>query len=66
MSTEPIKQEGPAGAESSTWKAEIKRRLDAIDAGHAKLIPWEEARCRIFAVALRQSDAGSGEGPIGR
>jgi putative addiction module component (TIGR02574 family) len=30
------------------WEAEIKRRLDPIDAGHATMVPWEEARRRIF------------------
>jgi putative addiction module component (TIGR02574 family) len=38
-------------APDAAWEAEIKRRLDAIDAGHAKLIPWDEARRRIFADA---------------
>src|SRR5262249_4431787 len=31
------------------WEAEIGRRLQEIDAGRAKLIPWEVARKRIFA-----------------
>jgi putative addiction module component (TIGR02574 family) len=35
-------------AADPTWEAEIKRRLDAIDAGRATLVPWEEARRRIF------------------
>jgi putative addiction module component (TIGR02574 family) len=30
------------------WEAEIERRLHAIDNGSAALIPWEEARKRIF------------------
>ena len=30
------------------WEAEIERRLHAIDGGNAKLIPWDEARKRIF------------------
>ena len=25
------------------WAAEIKRRLDSIDKGDVKLVPWEEA-----------------------
>lgn len=33
----------------AAWEAEIRRRLEAIDAGRATLIPWEEARRRIFA-----------------
>lgn len=31
-----------------SWDAEIKRRIQEIDSGKAKLIPWEEARKRIF------------------
>lgn len=31
-----------------SWEEEIKRRLQAIATGEAKLIPWEEARKRIF------------------
>ena len=35
------------------WGPEIERRIHAIDSGSATLIPWEEARKRIFGV-LRQ------------
>jgi putative addiction module component (TIGR02574 family) len=34
-----------------TWEREIQRRLEEIDAGRARLIPWEEARKRIFGDA---------------
>ena len=30
------------------WEVEIERRLHAIDHGDATMIPWEEARKRIF------------------
>ncbi len=30
------------------WEAEIERRLHAIDNGQAVMIPWQEARQRIF------------------
>jgi putative addiction module component (TIGR02574 family) len=30
------------------WEAEIEERLQAIDSGKAKLIPWQEARKRIL------------------
>jgi putative addiction module component (TIGR02574 family) len=30
------------------WEAEIARRLHAIEGGKAKMIPWGEARKRIF------------------
>lgn len=31
-----------------SWEAEIDRRLHAIDSGQASMIPWEDARQRIF------------------
>lgn len=31
------------------WGPEIARRIHAIDSGTATLIPWEEARKRIFS-----------------
>ena len=31
------------------WREEVRRRLDDIDGGHAKLATWAEARQRIFA-----------------
>jgi putative addiction module component (TIGR02574 family) len=30
------------------WEKEIERRLHAIDSGQAVMVPWEEARRRIF------------------
>ena len=40
--------EGPAdpGAEQA-WSAEIQRRVEDIDAGRVKLVPWTEARRQI-------------------
>ena len=35
------------------WSIEIGRRLQRLDAGSAKTIPWVEARRRILAVAGR-------------
>ena len=32
----------------AAWETEIQRRLEAIDAGKAKLVPWDQARKRIF------------------
>ena len=32
---------------SPAWKAEIKRRLEDIDSGRVKTIPWEEVRDRL-------------------
>jgi putative addiction module component (TIGR02574 family) len=41
----------------AAWSAEISRRLERIDAGVAKTIPWSEARRRILAAAGRPSKA---------
>jgi putative addiction module component (TIGR02574 family) len=35
----------------AAWSAEIRARLDRIDAGTATTIPWSEARRRIHAAA---------------
>ena len=32
----------------AAWAAEIRRRLDSLDSGETKTIPWEEARKMIF------------------
>lgn len=32
-----------------TWRDEVRRRIEDIDAGRATLTPWAEARRRIFA-----------------
>ncbi len=31
------------------WRAEIRRRLDQIDSGAVKMIPWSEARKSLWA-----------------
>jgi putative addiction module component (TIGR02574 family) len=36
------------GAEEA-WREEIRRRLDEIDNGATKLVPWDEARRRLLA-----------------
>ena len=41
----------------AAWSAEISRRLESVDAGVAKTIPWSEARRRILAAAGRVSNA---------
>ena len=35
------------------WSTEIRARLERVDAGRAKTIPWSEARRRIHAAAGR-------------
>jgi putative addiction module component (TIGR02574 family) len=35
------------------WSAEIRKRLDEVDSGAVRPIPWSEARRRIFAAAGR-------------
>jgi putative addiction module component (TIGR02574 family) len=39
------------------WSAEIRRRLEQLDAGTAKTIPWREARRRIYQAAGRDPNA---------
>lgn len=34
----------------ATWSEEIKRRIEEIDSGKVKPIPWEEARRQIAAL----------------
>ena len=41
----------------AAWSAEIRARLDRVDAGTATTIPWSEARRRIHAAAGRDSRA---------
>lgn len=39
---------------SAAWDAEIDRRLDAVAAGQATFIPWEQARKQIVGDANGQ------------
>ena len=41
----------------AAWSAEIRARLDRVDAGTAKTIPWAEARRRIHSAAGRGNGA---------
>jgi putative addiction module component (TIGR02574 family) len=55
LAGEPIQSldvEIDADAEAA-WSAEIRARLDRVDAGTAKTVPWSEARRRIHAASLR-------------
>lgn len=41
--------QGPADPDADTaWQEEISSRLDDIDSGRVKLIPWEEGRKKIM------------------
>jgi putative addiction module component (TIGR02574 family) len=42
--------EGPAepGAEEA-WSQEIRRRVEALEAGSVKTVPWSEVRERLFS-----------------
>jgi putative addiction module component (TIGR02574 family) len=51
-----LDREVDADAEAA-WSEEIRARLDRLDAGTAKTIPWSEARRRIHAAAGRGSRA---------
>jgi len=41
----------------AAWSLEIQRRLDRLDSGLAKTVPWAEARRRILAATRRESNA---------
>ncbi|HEV8132342.1 MAG TPA: addiction module protein [Acidobacteriota bacterium] len=41
----------------AAWSAEIRRRLERLDSGLAKTVPWSEARRRILAAARRDPHA---------
>src|SRR5437867_11757908 len=46
--------EGEVDADAeAAWAAEIRARLDRVEAGTATTIPWSEARRRIHAAAGR-------------
>ena len=49
-----LDSEVDADAEAA-WSAEIRRRLERVDAGAARTIPWAEARRRLHAAAGRSS-----------
>lgn len=47
--------DGPADADAEqAWAAEIERRVAQLDAGTAKLEPWDDVRRRIEAKLLRK------------
>lgn len=42
--------EPPAEADvERAWREEVRRRVAQIDAGEARLIPWDEVREQLFA-----------------
>jgi putative addiction module component (TIGR02574 family) len=47
-----LEKEVDTDAEAA-WAAEIRARLERVDAGTSKTIPWSEARRRIHAAAGR-------------
>lgn len=47
-----LDREVDADAEAA-WSAEIRARLDEVDAGTATIVSWSEARRRIHAAAQR-------------
>lgn len=47
-----LETEVDADAEAA-WAAEIRSRLERVEAGTVKTIPWSEARRRIHAAAGR-------------
>jgi len=51
-----LEAEVDADAEAA-WSAEIRARLDRVDAGTVTTISWSEARRRIHAAARRDPQA---------
>ena len=49
-----LDEEADPDAEAA-WSEEIRRRLDEVDAGTVRPIPWSEARRRILAATGRGS-----------
>ena len=49
---ESLDTEVDSDAEAA-WSAEIRARLNEVDAGRARTVPWSEARRRIHAAAAR-------------
>ncbi len=41
----------------AAWSAEIRRRLERLDSGLAKTVPWSEARRRILAASRNDPHA---------
>lgn len=40
----------------SAWSEEIRRRLERLDAGEAKTVPWAEVRRQVWIAAGRAPD----------
>ncbi|MDI1477974.1 addiction module protein [Polyangium sp. y55x31] len=53
-----LEDEEPEEDVEAAWSDEIRRRLDEVDAGAVKPIPWSEARGRILAAARGRGEAG--------
>ena len=41
----------------SAWSNEIRRRIDDLDSGRVKMVPWEEVR-RLIMAEVRDKDSG--------
>jgi putative addiction module component (TIGR02574 family) len=41
----------------AAWSAEVRRRVENLDAGLAKTVPWAEVRRRILDAAGRDPNA---------
>lgn len=42
-------------AAEAEWSAEIRRRVERLEAGLANTVPWAEARRRILSAGRRES-----------
>ena len=47
---ESLDDDPPEAGVEAAWDEEIKRRIEEIDSGKVKPIPWEEARRQIAAL----------------
>lgn len=45
---ESLEPQADSGVEEA-WRLEVERRVRAMDAGEAELIPWEEVREQLLA-----------------
>lgn len=60
---ESLNEEPADEGVEAAWEEEIKRRIEELDSGKVKPIPWEEARRQIAALL---TDRRSSQWPLNR
>jgi len=58
LNREPGLSRGVWDIDDPGWPAELRRRIDDIDSGVKKPIPWEEARKMMFGGSEEEPRAG--------